>query len=306
MPKMKRRLRWGVLGMTVALLRLYSGETTAGTVALWLFDEPMGFYPSVTLRDDAKDNRVSGLEVGAEIVAGKFGHALRPMKRPTARGDGARDPNVAARAVVRPMPSSATAARLNLGAHDWTLECWLRLEADARDEGVILEVSVAAGEGGPLVTRWSVLPAENAFALASLRPAAATASSLELRKVEQAAADGPVGSHVLLQTTTLALDPGAIPRGSWFHVALVHEASDGRIILFVGGKCQAEAGVVLGPLPLAGEMYVTIGCDGQGARTLAGALDEMRVSDVARYTRDGAPPESFAVARGDVRSTPAR
>ena len=39
--------------------------------------------------------------------------------------------------VARPFPN-ATDSRLNVGAGDWTIECWLRLDATATDEGSVI------------------------------------------------------------------------------------------------------------------------------------------------------------------------
>ena len=60
-----------------ALLRPASirGET----VALWLFDEQAGVYPSSVLNDTGPNSHFLILGRGAEIAPGKFGNALRPI-----------------------------------------------------------------------------------------------------------------------------------------------------------------------------------------------------------------------------------
>ena len=48
----------------------------AETVALWLFDEQIGLYPSCLLSDANSGNCPCVLGPGGQIVEGKFGNAL--------------------------------------------------------------------------------------------------------------------------------------------------------------------------------------------------------------------------------------
>ena len=65
------------LGFVIALA---SGLVTrADTVALWLFDEQVGIYPSSVLNDAGPASHFLILGRGGELVPGKFGRALRPM-----------------------------------------------------------------------------------------------------------------------------------------------------------------------------------------------------------------------------------
>src|SRR5687767_7937870 len=49
----------------------------ADTVALWLFDEQVGVYPSSVLNDAGPKSYFLILGRGGEIVPGRFGNALR-------------------------------------------------------------------------------------------------------------------------------------------------------------------------------------------------------------------------------------
>ena len=69
--------RRSLLGFVIALA---SGLVTrADTVALWLFDEQVGIYPSSVLNDAGPASHFLILGRGGELVPGKFGRALRPM-----------------------------------------------------------------------------------------------------------------------------------------------------------------------------------------------------------------------------------
>ena len=49
---------------------------TVQTVALWLFDEPAGLYPSHTLDDMSDNDMVLSLGLGAQVAPGHYGNAL--------------------------------------------------------------------------------------------------------------------------------------------------------------------------------------------------------------------------------------
>src|SRR5262245_56386863 len=51
---------------------------TAGTVALWLFDEQAEIYPSCLLHDSSGNGHILAFGRGGRIVEGRFGHALEP------------------------------------------------------------------------------------------------------------------------------------------------------------------------------------------------------------------------------------
>ena len=305
----------------------------AETVALWLFDEPVGVYPSSVLNDAGPNSYFLILGRGAEIASGKFGNALRPIPPApltiTSRGAGL-DADSAGSAVTfglrspptkpgRTQPpliwdnahfaalftngdahlrrapfANATDSRLNLGEHDWTIECWLRIDGAAKDEGVIFEIGAGPRGENDLVTRFSVLPRENAFSLASISTAPPAASGTVTKRVEYPNPAGPPAGAANLQATTLALSSFPLPWDGWSHVALVHRSGEGELRLFIDGKVRAVAVAKLIALPHGDEAYVSIGRDGNWGRPLAGAIDELRISDHAAYAVEFAPPASFS------------
>jgi hypothetical protein len=182
--------------------------------------------------------------------------------------------------------TNITDSPLNLGADDWTIECWLRLDAGAEHEGTLFEVGSGLRGADDPVTRFSVLPQENAFAIASLSLTAGESTALGTRRVEFANPEGPPGGIAFVQSTTLAMNGTTLPRATWFHVALVHAAAAGGVRLFVDGRQRAVARLKMDPLPRSDEAYACIGCDRRGARPFAGAIDELRISNHAEYTRD--------------------
>ena len=251
--------RRGRLALPFLTALLFS-SLRADTLALWLFDE-------------AEDR-------SAEIVPGKFGRALRP-----AAGERL------AVSDATSAPAGAARGNLNLGAHDWTIECWLSLDAAARDEAVIFEFGVGPRGDNELVTRFTVLPHENAFAFTTI----ATDASLGVtgERVEYPNPQGPPAGVGFVQSTTLALNHAALPRAAWFHVALVHDAVNRELRLLMDGRLRAVAAARVDGLPLSDKTYVSLGRDGRRGRVLAGAIDELRISDHAVYAENFAPPASF-------------
>lgn len=262
-------------------------ELDAETVAHWRFEPPP--EPGVT---DARPGRAAGngtvlVPGGASLGPGRVGQALWPAGSPAGRrlppelrlgGDGRRLEGV----------TNPTDTRLNLGADDWTLECWLWLEEGATTEGVVYEIGAGPPGVGELVTRFSVLPREQAFVLAGIvRLAPGEATSVG-RRIEFNDPAGPPHGVARLEEITLAAG-APLPRQRWFHVALVHRAGEGMLRLFLDGRSAAAAPAGLTALPRGPAAYLALGCDGRRARVLAGAIDELQVSDHAGTTRDFTP-----------------
>jgi hypothetical protein len=168
------------------------------------------------------------------------------------------------------------------------------LDANAGDEGTIFEVGTGPTEESELVTRLSVLPRENAFALASISNVEDGRAGTVNKRVEYANAEGPPVGVAYLRSTTLPLSGAPLPRDAWFHVALVHSAATDQLRLFIEGRQRAVVVIEVTALPHGNEAYVSVACDGRGQRVLAGALDELRITDEAEYAADFTPPESFS------------
>ncbi len=296
----------------------------AGTVALWLFDEQVGIYPSSLLQDASANNFFLVLGRGARIVPGHFGNALLPVAPPPfapkikgrpakeiVRGAGAFAPAAedfkdAAASLVRfgllapprqpdrtiePMTwynatfaamftrgeahlrhapyADATATKLNLGAGDWTVECWLKLDAGAANEGVLLEVGSGPRGENDTVTRLLLRPSDGTFVW------------------QNQATPGGV-------TLELATDVAAL-RAGWTHCAFVREGAVSELRHYVNGRLVSRASASnWAALPDGNESYFSLGRDGRWNRPLSAAIDELRISDTALYDATFTPPASFS------------
>lgn len=282
----------------------------AGTVGLWLFDEQEGFYPSSVLNDAGPDSYFVILGRGGVIAPGKFGNALRVIPpaplTPVVKGlkdeglvsFGLKAPPMKAGRTVEPMTwatatfaaaflsgdahlrrdpfANASDTRLNIGGGDWTVECWLQLDAETQAGGVIYELGSGPRGENDVVTRLAVAPGGTAIEFFNQ----------------------PSGPAVRLPVSA----PG-LSRGEWVHVALVH--AGGSLRLYVNGRAQgARVPSATRTLPHGDEAYFSIGRDGRWQHPLTGALDELRISDDAVYTADFTPPASFARMHNGSRVAP--
>lgn len=293
-----------------ALLIFSIGDLRAETTALWLFDEQEGLYPSCALSEATSSDLNLALGRGGGLVPGRFGRALR-AKTPDTLDSIAVSQNEANRIRfgLQPPPAipgrrmepltwennrfaalftsgdvhlrrrpfaNATDSPVNLGAFDWTVEFWYKKDGDARGRGVVLEVGQGPRGENDEVTRLTVLYDENAFLL------------------ENAASD----SRVRLSFATEAFDSG------WTHCALVYAFGDRSIGLYLDGLEVARKPLTMRALPSGEEAYFSVARDGLWENPLAGAIDELRFSDVARYKNRFEPPSSFSKIYAEGRRVP--
>jgi len=278
----------------------------AETVALWLFDEPERVYPSSILNDAGPDSWFLVLGRGGAIVPGKFGRALRPVPpaelKPIVEGRAVQEefsnagnyafglaapPKQPGRTVEpmtwanatfaaafvngdqhlrrRPFPHPTKGA-LNLGAGDFTIEFWVQADDGATREGVVFELGAGPRGENDLATRLVLDPQAGAFVFFNQ----------------------PSGTRAHLRTDVARL------RRDWAHCAFVYDAARGELTHFLDGRRQSGASAKLQPLPAGAEDYFTVGRDADWDRPLAGALDELRLSDRALYRDEFAPPGSFS------------
>ncbi len=268
----------------------------AETVALWMFDEPAGVYPSTTLGDNGPNDYTIVLGRGAQIVEGKFGQALQPSTplpltlrggsalfglKPTPRQPGRtvepltwETANFAALLTsgerhLRHMEfANASDTRLNLGAFDWTVEFWLATPSGATGEGVLFELGAGPRGENDHVTRLSLRPGEAAFTF--LNQASGT-------------------------TLVIPTDPAGLQSNQWHHFAFVYAAGGGQLRHYVDGALQTlPAPAQIKALEHGDEAYLSIGRDGLWGRPLTGRLDELRFSTGLVYTGPFTPPASFS------------
>jgi len=293
----------------VALLSFSTTRVRAGTVALWLFDEQVGVYPSSVLNDAGPHSYFLILGRGGELVPGKFGDALQPMKpvpfdphfKPglaTAVRDGLEAPKaMPGRTVVplswqtatfaaaflngdqhlrrKPFPHP-TSEPLNLGARDFTVEFWLKPGGSEVNEGTVFEIGSGPRGENNLVTRFSFDPVQATFEFFNQ----------------------PSQTNAVLMS-----DRAALNSGEWVHCAVVYDSAKGELRHYLNGHLESTIAAKLKPLPVGDEDYWSIGRDGLWQHPLAGALDEMRISDEAIYRADFTVPSSFARLHNGERKT---
>jgi lysophospholipase L1-like esterase len=291
-------------------LRLDPTAAAAETVALWLFDERPGIYPSSVLADAGPNGYPLVLGRGARMTEGRFGHALEacdpipidiqgrsksvlfgltpaptlpgrtvpPMTWQTAHFCGLA--TAGERHLRRMEFVNPTESGLNLGAHDWTIEFWFKPAADPKGPGVVFEIGEGPRGENDHVTRLTLDCSQARFVL-----------------VNQ-----PAAIELPLPSTPTAFPPAA---RAWHHFAFVYSAAAEQLHHYVDGTLQPLPGKArIQPLPRGEEAYCSVGRDALWQQPLPGAIDELRFSRGQVYTADFEPPGSFSTTYRGTRSPP--
>ena len=215
------------------------------TVALWLFDEQIGLYPSCVLTDAGPEDIPLILGPGGQMAPGKFGNALEPSEQ--AHID---IPEGSVRFGLTPLPVpegrtvepmtwmnanfaalithgethlrkevrfvKPTQTKLNLGRFDWTVEFWYLPIRRTGEEGVIFEIGQGPRGENETVTRLTVNADGSGFRLFNQ----------------------PGGTDLHIPSKRSALDPGM---KKWHHHALVYDSGQEQLNQYVDGKRQKPA-----------------------------------------------------------------
>jgi hypothetical protein len=262
-------------------------------VALWLFDEQVGFYPSHVLEDQSENNIPLVLGLGGQIVEGKFGNALEPIsqekiKLPEGEVEfGLEKMSVPDGRTVEPLSwynanyaafmtsgenhlrkeigfRKPTETDLNLGDFDWTIEFWFFPNRQTDEKGVLFELGTGPRGENDLVTSLSLDPDLKNFVLSNQ----------------------PSGTNIKI-TTDLSMD-------SWQHVAVSYASANKKLYHFVNGKKISESeNVVLKQLETGEEDYMSIGRDGLGQFPFQGKIDELRFVKNQIHTSEFQVPGTF-------------
>lgn len=269
------------------------------TVALWLFDEQTGLYPSCVVNDAGPRDLAMVLGPGGRIVEGKFGSALEPIEQPkieyppgTVRSGLAALPAPEGR-LVEPLNwmnanfcalmtrgenhlrkdvsfVDPTRTKLNLGNFDWTMEFWYMPTRQNNDEGVVFEVGRGPRGENESVTRLVLNSDRKGFRLKNQ----------------------PSGTYLSIASDAKVLNS---TNRKWHHLAFVYSVKEQQIHHYVDGerqpppkRCRLEA------LDFGSEAYFCVGRDGLWKRPLPGRIDELRFSTGQVYRKDFAPPGSLA------------
>lgn len=303
---MNRYLNSAVWPRFVAFVCLAAPLPACGaeTIALWLFDEQLGVYPSCVLGDAASGDYPLVLGPGGNVVEGKFGHALATCAPPKVTyppeeylvGLAEKQSVAINRPGAAPAMTwandqhaalmtrgekhlrqevnfaSPTQTPLNLADSDWTVEFWFSPENKERTaDGVVFEIGEGPRGANDRVTSLLVNRDGAGFTLVN-QP-----------------------SGVKLSIPSPKQQPDA-----WRHYAFVYDAANEQLHLYVDGKLQPlPTKCRLAPLAAGDEDYMSVGRDARWERPLDGALDELRISRGQVYAQDFTPPGSFSKYKAD-------
>jgi hypothetical protein len=296
-------LHWcGTIGRVLAITASVVLPASGQTVAIWLFDEPLGLYPSSVLDSSSNNDLPLVIGRGGVLVAGKFGNALDPVERPpiefplgerefgldpsASSSGGGTSPMTWRNATFAALMTcgekqlrkevsfaNATDSSLNLGNFDWTVEFWLRLIRPSGDVGVVWELGTGPRGTSNDVTRLVLEVDHRNFRLIN-RP-----SNTSLVIPSALAGEGVCGD-------------------TWCHCAFVYDSKERQLRHYVNGVLQRlPPQCTLKSVPHGDEAYFTIGRDGQWKHPLPGPIDELRFSRGQVYRSSFTPPASFAPSR---------
>jgi hypothetical protein len=285
------------LNISLTILFLTMSKASAQTIALWLFDEPLGLYPSHVMDDQSDNDHPLVLGLGGKLVKGKFGNALSTQKHakivlpegearfglsPVPKADGR---------TVEPMTwmnsnfcalmtsgenhlrkevgfINATDSKLNLGDFNWTVEFWFQAASD-KMQGCVFEIGKGPRGENNMVTSLFLSKGRDTFILKNV----------------------PSNTELLIKT-----DPNKLNNAStWHHLAFTYSSSAKTINHYVDGILQDTKKVnPLKALPRGEEAYMSIGRDGSWNLPLPGAMDELRFSEGIIYEGNFNVPQSFS------------
>jgi len=283
----------------------FPGFADSHTVGLWLFDEVD--YPYTTLTDASQYEYDLRLMKGGRLVDGKYGRALKVtpgldyavgysswkgivafarMREASGRpGSGLWGPTVA--------PEKLLAA---LNGHDFTCEFWLMLMSKPIQDVVLIDLGEKYEPGFKIMLK---------------------------RKAAGFVIEDSYSGFEAVCPTVL----NQIWGRAWHHLAFTYSAQSKKLEYFIDGKSQARVVVsAIGksevpasawPKSLSSTTYgifekadrrdvpdfekrrsnrfnFSIGHDRHGESDFNGDIDELRFSDVIRYTKDFMRPDSFS------------
>lgn len=271
--------------------RFFPSFADEQTVGLWLFDDKE--YPYVTLTD-ASDNQYDlRLMEGGCLVAGRFGNALQVLlpgqKRPDTLYERSINPSTLGMAVayhsqpgghhaaLSPPTSTPKELLATLKDRDWTWECWLKFQAPSASAEVLIDL----GQGLEPGFRIELNAAKDAFA---------------------------IGNAYAGIRATCPTRRSRLTNGKWHHVTFVWNKAEGRLSHFLDGRRQREASLTTSvntkeeipgpPEPwrevMRGRFNVAVGHDRNSRNHCTALFDELRLSNVARYSDNFKPPASFS------------
>lgn len=297
METITKLLQFRFLYVFVFILNFTYQNVEAQTIALWLFDEPRGLYPSHVMDDASPNDYPLVIGRSGAIVNGKYGNALdatafmklqipdmneagfglsKPLQVPNGRTAVPMNWNNALFTGLMTTGEkhlrkeiemvNATDTKLNLGDFDWTVEFWYKPTKSSIQDAVIFEV----GEG-PLrernqITKLSISKDNNSFILEN----------------------NPSNTIVLITTSQKVLSQ----LNQWHHYAFTYNAETDQIKHYIDGKKKGESNAEIKPLNHGDEAYFSIGKDGFWQKSLPGILDEVEFFEGIKYKKNFKTPGS--------------
>jgi hypothetical protein len=280
------------------LLFLFTSISNAQTIALWLFDEPVGLYPSHVMDDQSDNDHPLVLGPGGKLVKGKFGNALSTQQQPEVKlppGEarfGLAAVQKAQGRTVDPMSwmnsnfcalmtsgqnhlrkevgfVNATVSKLNLGNFDWTVEFWFQSTSN-EDEGCVFEIGQGPRGENQIITSLLLTKERNAFTLNNT----------------------PTKSTISIKTDQNILKKND---GSWHHIVFTYSKSQKTLLHYIDGNLQdTKINIQLKALEKGDEAYMSIGRNGSWQNPLPGVIDELRFSEGIVYAGSFDTPRSFS------------
>jgi len=279
------------------------------TIALWLFDETN--YPHTTLTDAGSNKYDLRLQDGAKLVSGRFGNALQVLSggehavsyagtMGDIGGRGMREKDGTPSGLWGPAVAPAKLLSTFSGG-DWTCEFWLKFAGVPSSDVVVLDFGHAYDAGVTITC-------------------AAGANSFKITNVY-------AGFEAVCTT-----DSRALGDGKWHHVAFTRSASSSMVRHYLDGKKQAMVQMASSEVKVAPQATVskgrgadntgfskeksfdwrrrhrfniTAGHDRQANNRISGMIDEIRLSDVVRYSKDFGIVGSYSRNYGEHAPKPA-
>ncbi len=280
-------------------LKAQNDEANSKTVALWLFDEQEGVYPSSVLNDASPNDYPLVLGQGGSIVSGKFGNALEPLNQAEVKypegevrfgleqilPDKGRktapmswmNANFCALMTmgenhlrkdvgfVNPLKT-----KLNLGDFDWTVEFWFNPTERTDEDGVVFELGEGPRGENDIITSLTLNSNLKGFTFFN----------------------EPSGTKIIIPSDEEALNP---KKNKWHHFAFVYSSKVKKLYHYVDGVLQKEpVKFKFESLKPGSESYMSVGRDGEWKKPLQGKLDEIRFSEGMVYQNNFTPPQSFS------------
>ncbi len=265
----------------------------AETIALWLFDEPTGLYPSHVMDDASPNDYPLTLGLNGKIVKGKFGNALsyttgRKLdippgevrfglkKLPPKKGRKTAPLSWYNAEFCALMTTgekhlrqevghvNATDVDLNLGGFDWTVEFWYATPAGNHEKEVIFEIGRGPRGENSHVTSLTIDHENGGFEF-----------------INQ-----PSKTDIVINSSL---------KEGWHHYAFIYDSGDRKLYHYVDGKrVSMNEKVKIKLLAHGDEAYMAVGTDGLWQNPIQGKLDELRFSKGIVYSDEFEAPGTFA------------